>query len=157
MPGWTDIYGLSEDAPEDKEGFDKSAEAIMKLVDAEKAKGISPKSIAIGGFSQGGAVALHVAMRIPEPIGAVIVGSSWLPLRDDYPASKGAGADATPFLLCHGDADQVVPHKWGLHSSDKLKELGIKSVTFETYNGMPHSACDAELDSMKDFLEKTLE
>ena len=44
-------------------------------------------------------------------------------------------------LLCHGDADPVVPHRWGQESASILKKLN-KCVDFRTYKGMSHSSSD---------------
>jgi phospholipase/carboxylesterase len=59
MPGWSDIYGLSPDSPEDKAGLEKSRERINALLAKEVSAGIAPSRIILAGFSQGGALALH--------------------------------------------------------------------------------------------------
>lgn len=48
-------------------------------------------------------------------------------------------------LLCHGDADPVVPHRWGQESASILKKLN-KCVDFRTYKGMSHSSSDKVKD-----------
>ena len=64
MNGWSDINGLDMAALEDRVGFDSSAKRINKIIQQEIDKGIPPAKIAVGGFSQGGALALHVSTRI---------------------------------------------------------------------------------------------
>jgi phospholipase/carboxylesterase len=59
MPGWSDIYGLDADSREDLAGFEESRDRINRIVEAEVARGIAPARIVLGGFSQGGALALH--------------------------------------------------------------------------------------------------
>ena len=44
-------------------------------------------------------------------------------------------------MLCHGDSDPVVPHKWGQESAALLKKF-TKSVDFRTYKNLPHSSSD---------------
>lgn len=59
MPGWSDILGLSDDAPEDKAGFESSRSRIDALIQREVDQGVPPSRIVLAGFSQGGALALH--------------------------------------------------------------------------------------------------
>ena len=64
MPGWFDLYGLDESSPEDVEGFAESSARIEGLIAHELSLARVPLSrIAICGFSQGGALALHVSLR----------------------------------------------------------------------------------------------
>ena len=72
MPGWSDIYGLDEDAVEDAPGFAESAARIMMLVENELEQGVPPEKIAICGFSQGGALALYTSLRAERNIGACV-------------------------------------------------------------------------------------
>lgn len=92
MPGWSDIYGLDIQSPEDEKGFVDSALRIDEIVQTEVDKGISSHNIIIGGFSQGGALALHVSLRSKHTLGGCIALSTWLPLRDDYPTQLSAAA-----------------------------------------------------------------
>ena len=52
MPGWSDIYGLDDKSPEDRDGFDLSVERINKLIQVEVDQGIDTEKIVVGGFSQ---------------------------------------------------------------------------------------------------------
>jgi lysophospholipase-2 len=40
----------------------------------------------IGGFSQGGALALYSALLFPKPLAGVIALSCWLPLHKQFPS-----------------------------------------------------------------------
>eukprot|EP00614_Pseudopedinella_elastica_P010706 CAMPEP_0172601202 /NCGR_PEP_ID=MMETSP1068-20121228/21371_1 /TAXON_ID=35684 /ORGANISM="Pseudopedinella elastica, Strain CCMP716" /LENGTH=202 /DNA_ID=CAMNT_0013402111 /DNA_START=117 /DNA_END=722 /DNA_ORIENTATION=- len=123
MPGWFDLYGLDPSSPEDVAGFEKSTARIMALINAEVQGGIPASRIAVCGFSQGGALALHVGLRGlaagsgsgegGKSFAGVAALSAWLPLRDTYPGALGPGAAELPILQCHGDADQVVNYAWG--------------------------------------------
>jgi len=71
------------------------------------------------GFSQGGAMALELAIR--QQFQGVFALSSyphpdWQPLKD-----------MPPVFLCHGDMDQVVPKEASQKSFDILRKNGIKS------------------------------
>ena len=96
--GWSDIYGLSSSDREDKEGFDESAARVNQIVQQEIDKGVKPARIVIAGFSQGGAVAFHTALRSPHALGGVVALSTWVPLRADYPAAFSPAAAHLPIL-----------------------------------------------------------
>jgi predicted esterase len=72
MPGWSDIFGLNDDAPEDMAGFESSRARIDALVQREIDQGVPPSRIVLAGFSQGGALALHTVNLIYSLILAVI-------------------------------------------------------------------------------------
>ena len=80
MPGWSNIYGLDMESNEDRNGFDESRSRIEKLIDTEIEKQIDARKIIVGGFSQGGALALHTGLRYKHTLGGIVALSTWLPL-----------------------------------------------------------------------------
>lgn len=54
--------------------------AVQKLIQEEEKAGIPANRIMIGGFSQGGAVALHRALATDQKLAGVVGLSTWLPL-----------------------------------------------------------------------------
>lgn len=54
--------------------------SVQKLIEEEEKAGISANRIMIGGFSQGGAVALHRALATDQKLAGVVGLSTWLPL-----------------------------------------------------------------------------
>ena len=72
MNGWSDITGLDAVSPEDREGFTSSANRVNDMIQREIDGGISSKNIVVAGFSQGGALALHVALRSEHQLGGCI-------------------------------------------------------------------------------------
>lgn len=98
MNGWSDVHGLSMESVEDKDGFEISAKRMSNIVRAEIEGGIPASKIAIGGFSQGGALALHLSLRSPTAFAGCVALSTWLPLRDDYPDSMSTEAKNLPIL-----------------------------------------------------------
>lgn len=53
------------------QGFNASADRVRAILASEKAKGKELSRMVVGGFSQGGAVALHVCLRATEPLAGV--------------------------------------------------------------------------------------
>lgn len=86
MPSWFDLKTLDASGPEDDEGIKKATNSIHSLIEQEEALGIASNRIAIGGFSQGGALALYSALTYPKPLACVIGLSCWLPLHKTFPA-----------------------------------------------------------------------
>lgn len=154
MNGWSDIFAIAPGTREDEDGFNASTARLQAMIDQEKAKGIPTEKIIVAGFSQGGALALHLAMRAADHLGGVVCMSSWLPLAESYPDKMGPGMQAGfRILQCHGDVDNVVQYSWGKQSHEKLKDLGLKAE-FETYSGLGHSANQAEMTRVADFMRK---
>lgn len=157
MPGWSDISGLQSSDKEDSKGFGESVERINQIIQKEVDAGVDTKRIVVAGFSQGGAVALQLALRSPHPLGGCIALSTWLPLRADYPAALSPSSSALKILQVHGSSDQVVHHKWGMMSHETLKTLlPGGEVAFHTIKGMGHSSDPDEIKIVKQFLDKIL-
>lgn len=153
--GWSDIFGLDESAPEDAKGFASSADRINRIIQEEVDKGVAPSKIVIAGFSQGGALALHTALRSPHSLGGIVALSTWLPLRADYPEKLSGAASSIPILQIHGDEDQVVGHIWGSHSHTLLKSLiPSPAPQFITIEGMGHSSDPEEMVHVERFIKQ---
>ena len=109
MRAWFDIIGFGIDAPQDDAGIRRSAAAVSQLIDAEVARGVPTERIVLAGFSQGGAIALHTALREPRPLAGVMGLSTFLPLAATLAAEKSAANAQLPILMAHGDANAVIP------------------------------------------------
>lgn len=152
MPAWFDIYGLDERAAEDRKGFEESKARIDRIIQTEVDQGIEPQRIVVAGFSQGGAVALHTSLRSTHALGGCIALSTWLPLRDDYPAALSPTAQNLKILQVHGNEDMVVSYPWGEHSHKALSKIVSVPPKFVTIDGMGHSSDPDEIKEVKSFL-----
>ncbi|KAH9227468.1 hypothetical protein K456DRAFT_1754089 [Colletotrichum gloeosporioides 23] len=162
MPGWFDIKKLdgtveslreNEDAP----GILASNEYFHSLVQAEVDAGIPADRIVLGGFSQGGAMAIFSGLTGTHKVAGIVGLSCWLLLSERFaslvPADKPN--QATPIFMGHGDADPLVRPELAALSMEALKKLGY-DVSRTLYPGMGHSACLEELDDVEAFLLKQL-
>ncbi|XP_076317700.1 acyl-protein thioesterase 1-like [Tachypleus tridentatus] len=154
MPSWFDLMTLDVNGPEDEPGIKKAAETVQQLIADEEKNGIPTERIMLGGFSQGGALALYSALKFTKPLAGVIALSCWLPLNKQFPEAA-VGNLYIPVLQCHGDVDPVVPYKIGQLTSDLLGKF-MKNLEFKTYKGMMHSSCEEEMKDAKRFIEKYL-
>ncbi|ORY60550.1 Phospholipase/carboxylesterase/thioesterase [Pseudomassariella vexata] len=162
MPGWYDIFALGGAVDDirknqDEKGMLVSREYLHGLVQAEIDAGIPAERIVLGGFSQGGAMALFSGLTAKVKLAGIVGLSCYLPLDKKVPEFlKEAELNAkTPFLMCHGTADLVVPTVLGVESSKVLEAMGY-DVTFTRYADMGHAACMDELDEVESFLQACL-
>ncbi|CAH1372645.1 acyl-protein thioesterase 1 [Tenebrio molitor] len=154
MPSWFDLRTLDASGPEDEEGIKQATKQIHTMIDNEMKEGIPANRIIVGGFSQGGALAMYSALVFPQQLGGVISLSGWLPLHKSFPGAMKTVKDLH-VLQCHGDCDPVVPYKWGQMTASVLKTL-LKEPEFKSYRGLMHTSSDEELRDVKDFIDKHL-
>jgi len=154
MRAWYDIFSLERDGPVDEDGIRDSAAILNALIAREQASGVDASNIVVAGFSQGGAIALHAALRYPERLAGLMALSTYLPLLSyfageivDNPAA--ANADI-PIFMAHGRFDPVLPMPMGRMSADRLIESGF-SVEWHDYP-MAHAVCAEEIEDIRAWL-----
>ena len=107
--------------------------------------------IVLAGFSQGGAVALHTALREPRTLAGVIALSTYLPLAATLVGEASAANRSLPIFMAHGTADPLIPLAAAQASRAALERQGY-TVEWHTYP-MGHSVCPAEVAAMAQWLE----
>lgn len=147
MPSWFDLRTLDMYGPEDEEGIKKASANIQTMIQSEISAGIPANRIIVGGFSQGGALALYTGLTSAHALGGIIGLSCWLPLHKSFPDARKA-PDTLPIFQCHGDVDPVLPHKFGQLSHVSLKTF-MKNAQFTSYQGLSHSSSNQEMDDIK--------
>ncbi|GIY58089.1 acyl-protein thioesterase 2 [Caerostris extrusa] len=155
MPSWFDLKSMSADGPEDEQGIKRASETVFQMIEEEEKRGIPSSRIVLGGFSQGGALALYSALLCPKPLAGVIALSCWLPLYKQFPYAAVGIAHDLPLLQCHGELDVVVPFKWGRMTYDLLRTF-MSHVELKTYKVLCHTTNDEEMKEVGRFLEKVL-
>jgi phospholipase/carboxylesterase len=154
MRAWYDIAGQSIDAQQDATGIRASQIAVEALIAQERERGISPGNIFLAGFSQGGAIALHSALRQAESLGGVVALSTYLPLAERVPREMLTNTRATPIFMAHGRSDPVIPYGLGAVSRDALLQFGY-AVEWHEY-AMQHSVCEEELRDIEVWLARRM-
>lgn len=152
MPAWYDIYGITPLSKEDAEGIAVSQQYIEQLIGNEIRRGIPSERIALAGFSQGGAIALHAALRHPQPLAAVLALSTYLPLKASLDEEKHLANFKTPIFMAHGVRDDIIPLEMAQASCDTLKQHDY-SVFWHQYN-MGHSVNNEEIADIERFLHQ---
>lgn len=107
MTSWFDLYTLDNNGPEDEAGIEKAKKYIHGLIESEEKAGIPSNRILLGGFSQGGALALYSGLAYPKPLAGILALSCWIPLHKKLSFQTLANRN-TPTFQCHGDMDDVV-------------------------------------------------
>lgn len=114
---------------------DDDVAVAVALVDAEVRRHAAGPPVLLGGFSQGGALALALALRAQPPddladalAGAFAVGA-WLPdlvgLETDV---DRAAQRELPVLIAHGDDDEAVPIMLGRSAARLLDRRGVPAT-----------------------------
>jgi phospholipase/carboxylesterase len=153
MRAWYDIASLDGSA-EDEGGIVESARAIRGLIARERERGIASDRIVVAGFSQGGALALHTALREPSRLAGVIALSTYLPLASKLEREAHPANAAVPVFMAHGSHDPVLPFVLGQRSCELLRARGY-DVDWHTYP-MAHSVCAEEIAALRDWLARVL-
>lgn len=150
MRGWYDLTGMEIVKQEDVSGLDESTGIVDSLVARECARGVPRSQIVVGGFSQGGAVALHYGLRCEEPLAGIVGLSTYLPLSGQLAQRVHPNALSTPIFLAHGLFDPVLALPLGEASRQILEDNGC-DVTWHTYP-MPHSVAPEEMTDLSAWL-----
>ena len=154
MRAWYDLIGIDRRSAEDFRGISESADAISGLIHREHARGIDSDHILVAGFSQGGAMALHLATRHPDTFAGVIALSTYLPLAQDFAKLRNGANLRTPIYMAHGTQDPVVPFALADESRQLLAGAGY-NLEWHAYP-MPHSLCPQEVADLRAWLRRTL-
>ncbi len=149
MRAWYDILGFNG-APEDDAGIRASAAAVARLVDREVERGVPANRIVVAGFSQGGAIALQLALRSARRLAGVLALSTYLPLAGSLTREKSAASAGLPIFMAHGSSDPVIPLALAEESRRRLEQEGY-AVDWHVYS-MPHSVCLAEIEAIGQWL-----
>lgn len=159
--GWFDLRSFGKNIRADsmdEKGVLASVDLIRAYVKEEISKGISPKKILIGGFSQGASLAAVMSLLCKEHLLAGFLSlSGFLPIVDKLNNNISPVNRSTPVLLCHGTYDEVVPYQESYRTKEFLeKDAGRTDVQLKTYEGVAHAVDDEELEDVIAFFEKVL-
>ncbi|MCD6250737.1 MAG: dienelactone hydrolase family protein [Psychrobacter sp.] len=152
MPAWYDILEMSLERKVDTAQIEESSQQIQDLIRREVERGVAPEHIVIAGFSQGGAVAYHVALGYPERLAGLMVLSTYLATNDNIDYSTAN--KNMPILIEHGTHDPVVPVVLGEQAHQLLtkKDYGVEYNTYP----MAHQVCMPQIQNIGQWLNKVL-
>lgn len=112
----------------------------------------------LGGFSQGGAVAIMAAYNRRKndaiPFAGCICMSGWLPMKDYLHVSKSSAT--TPLFWAHGQYDDKIPVDQQMVGVHKLEGVGIDVTAYAYPVGHESTSNYEEIDDMAGFIESVL-
>ncbi|WP_345531496.1 alpha/beta hydrolase [Viridibacterium curvum] len=127
---------------------------IQSIKDAVMATGADPQRVFVLGFSQGGAMALTVALTAPQLVrGVVSMAGRLLPAIAPFAKEPEALAHLT-VLLQHGSQDEVVPASESATACNLFAEMRVKQALKEYPAG--HTVTPGMLKDAKEFLATQL-
>ena len=150
MRAWYDVLSLDRGAPQDEAGIRDSARLLEQLIEAEISRGSPPERIILAGFSQGGAIALHTAVRYPQTLAGVLALSTYLPLADTVEAEAHPANHGMRIFMAHGEMDSMLPLELGERSCRRLEALGY-AADWKAYP-MDHAVCPPEVVDIRNWL-----
>jgi len=150
MPAWYDIKAAQIDSLQDEAGIRKSQQSLLGLIEREIERGINSENIIIAGFSQGGAIALHTALRYEKSLAGIMGLSTYLPLADTVANEINNANINTPVFLAHGIHDPIVPFQLATNTQATLNQLGY-TVELKKYE-MEHSVCIEEVEDISNWI-----
>lgn len=153
MPAWYDILSFDDPPLREREEDVREAEReILSLIERERQRGVPPEQVVLAGFSQGGAMALHVGLRTREPLAGVLVLSAYLLLPHRFEDERTRESTAAPVLFSHGRYDPIVPFALGKAAHDRLTQAGY-TARWEAFD-MEHSLCLQEVQRIASWLSE---
>ena len=146
-------FSLKNRTPEsDIAGLRTVSGTVHKLLDDALTKlGLDDSALALVGFSQGGMIALHVALRRERIPAAAVCISGALGARNHLPKELTV---KPPVLLTHGTTDTVVPIDNMYEAKATLEGVGV-SVQTLVRPDLDHRFDTETIDGVGEFLERS--
>ncbi len=154
MRGWYDLLSMDFTHRQDRVGIEQSATILRRLIAQENQRGIACENIFLGGFSQGGALALHTGVRFAQRVAGLIILSAYLPLAESLAAEKTAANQHTPIFMAHGNHDPLIPIQLARAGKQQLTSCGY-SVAWREYP-IQHNVSTEQIADLADFLRAHL-
>lgn len=154
MPAWYDVYGFDRLSKQDESGIRRSELQLAKLINNEINNGIPSDRIILAGFSQGGAIALHTALRFAQKLAGVLVLSSYLPIAEFIADERHKANAQLPIFIAHGSDDNVLPLVAAELTREYLQAHDYP-IDWHIYP-MAHTLCYDEIRDISAWLQKVL-
>jgi phospholipase/carboxylesterase len=154
MRAWYDVRALAGVRREDEAGVRQSARQIEALLARERQRGIVPRRLVLAGFSQGGAMALHVGLRDADRLAGLLALSCYLPLAGTLDTEASPANRDVPIFWAHGLHDPMLPLAMAEQGREQLAALGYR-IEWHQYP-IPHSVSAEEIADVARWLERVL-
>ncbi len=150
MRAW---YDIDPGAPlSGTDDIDASVDAIDQLVRQEAERGIPRERVLLAGFSQGGVIALRLALTSMERFAGAMGLSTYLHDHENIQERVSFASIDVPIFMAHGQMDPMIPITRAITSREKLIELNY-DLEWHVY-GMGHQVCPEEISDIARFLNR---
>ncbi len=149
MPSWFDLVADNGQIDVDRD----SLAGITADLQQEIADQVGDDPYILGGFSQGGVLAMRLMLNLPRPPLAAILLSTWLPAPEQIVRPHGGRNPAV--FIGHGTHDPLIPIRAAGMVNDFLKECGLSNIT-ERHYPVEHGILPDELDDIAAWLDQSL-
>jgi phospholipase/carboxylesterase len=154
MRAWYDIALGESGFVQNGAQLTESVEILDRLIGRELDRGIPASRVVVAGFSQGGAVALHTALRFRQRLAGAVVLSAPVPYLDELLRDANPANADLPLFMAHGVGDPMVPFALGEAVSARLRDIG-RPVEWHPYN-VAHGVTMEEIRDIGRFLTAVL-
>ena len=136
--------------PIESKNYYESSLLLNKTIDEVLAM-FNVNNIYIGGFSQGGMMAIHSGLSSEKEYSGVIALSSKLIDSNELKIQKNKPSN-TKLFISHGRFDSIIDIQEGISMKNILKKLGFK-ITFNEYE-MAHEINTQVIKDLSDWISK---
>lgn len=148
---WSSVRVLDHETEGLSATLAAQSDRIAAFLDALESSLPIRGGVILTGFSQGGILALTVAMQHPEHLAVVLPLAAWVP--EDLRTS--ATASAPPIRWMHGIEDERVPYTMAVEAATDLRARGY-DVELIAYEGARHAMSRAMDERFHDWLAHVL-
>lgn len=133
----------------------ESRDVILDVVEDMEKAGVASEDIYLGGFSQGGQMALEIAggESVGREFGGLLIMSGgWPNWPSDIPPMKGANlSSGARVFMSHGKRDKIFAVQQARKIAEELESLGV-STELHVFSG-GHTVTPPLIDKYADFLD----
>lgn len=154
MRAWYDIATLDRNGAVDDAGIAASRLRLQRRITKEIESGIAAERIVVAGFSQGGAIAYHTALRHRPRLAGLLALSTYLPGAGAVISAEDLTDRSLPVMVMHGAHDPVLPLALGQMAVEQISTLGF-SPQWRAYP-MAHQVCFEQITEIGRWLAECL-
>ena len=150
MRAWYDILEMDVARKVDVDNIVESSSLLRNLIQHELDAGMPSEKILLAGFSQGGAIVLHTALRYEKPLAGLLALSTYLPTVDSLGSERHDANAEIPIMMAHGQYDPMIPIVNAENTREALINLKYK-VQWHAYP-MEHQVCMEEIQAIREWM-----
>ncbi|XP_022217098.1 lysophospholipase-like protein 1 [Drosophila obscura] len=156
---WFDRRSVNIAAQESKKSMSQCYESVNQLIEDEVSNGIPASRIIVGGFSMGGALALHTGYHLNAGLAGVFAHSAFLNrnsiVYESLQSSSEQKEQLPELRMFHGERDTLVPIEWGVETFKALQSLGVNG-TFQPLKNTLHELKKSSLVDLQEWILEKL-